>query len=191
MIAPYAAQPITFQDIVERAGLEEYRDREIVDGVWVSKERAGAMSIGHGRFGGNLFGWLWSFLRQNPLGEVYLSETIFVLEADDKGVRIMRKPDIAFVSTARLRPPEASCYTQAPDLVVEVVSPSERVGILRGRLRDYFRYGTQQVWRIYPEDQEVMAYTAMDVYQVFRPGDILTGGELLPGFSVAVADLFR
>ncbi len=68
--------------------LDEYKGMEIVDGMWTPKHEEDGVSIGHGKFGGNVFGFLWNYVRQNPVGVVYMAETIFVLHVDDEGVKI-------------------------------------------------------------------------------------------------------
>ncbi len=183
-------RPITIDDIIATDGLDEYKGMEIVDGVWTPKQRDEMMSIGHGKFGGRLFVPLWLQVEKHKLGEVYMSETIFILHVDENGVRKMRKPDTAFVVAERVKPPESGYYFQAPDLAVEVISPSERVGKIREKLRDYFIYGTQQVWLIYPEDKEIVVRKPGQKPETYRVGDTLPGGDLLPGFALDVAVVF-
>jgi Uma2 family endonuclease len=190
MIDSPALRPITLEDIIESEGLEEYKGKEIVDGVWVNKHDDGYMSIGHGQFGGRLFVPLWTHVESNHLGVVYMSETIFILHVSDQGVRKMRKPDAAFVVSARVKPPEAGYYFQAPDLAIEIISPSDKFGVLRSKLRDYFTYGTQQVWLVYAEDQEIIVHTALDTYTTYGMGSKVPGGDLLPGFELDVAYVF-
>lgn len=184
-------RPITVEDIIATDGLDEYKGMEIVDGVWTPKSRDENMSIGHGKFGGRLFVPLWLHVDRHNLGEVYMSETIFILHVDEKGVRLMRKPDTAFVAAARVKSPEEGYYFQAPDLAVEVISPTERIGALRRKLRDYFKYGTQQVWLLYPDEREIVVHTSVDDAKPYRMGDTLTGGDLLPGFSLDIAAVFE
>jgi Uma2 family endonuclease len=184
-------KPITMQDILATDGLDEYRILEIVDGVWTEKYKHEATSISHGRLGVRLIVALDNHVRPLKLGEVYMGDTLFILHTDENGVRTMRKPDVAFVRAERVRPPESGYYFQAPDLAVEIISPSERIGIVRKKLRDYFTYSTRQVWLVYPADQEIAAYTGFDTYTTYRVGDTLPGGDLLPDFSLDVTALFR
>lgn len=184
-------KPITIEDIIATDGLDEYKGMEIVNGIWTPKEKDEMMSIQHGLLGGRLFVRLWTHVEDNKLGRVYMSETIFILHVDTNRVRTMRKPDTAFVTAARVKPPEDGYYFQAPDLAIEVISPSERIGIIRGKLRDYFTYGTQQVWLVYPEDKEIVVHTSFDDYKTYRVGDTLPGGDMLPGFALDVAKIFE
>ncbi|PJF40369.1 MAG: Uma2 family endonuclease [Chloroflexi bacterium] len=90
----------------------------------------------------------------------------------------------------RVKPPESGYYHQAPDLAVEIVSLSERVGIARQKLRDYFAYGTKQVWLIYGGDKEIVVHQAGQNLNIYTVNDILPGGDLLPGFELSLAELF-
>lgn len=191
MAVPVATKPITLDDLRATDGLDEYKGLEIVDGVWTPKHEGADVSIGHGQFGGNLYGYLWNYLRQNPIGVLYLSETIFVLHINEEGVKKTRKPDIAFVSAARVKPPEAQYYFQAPDLAVEVISPSDlRPGVLHEKLTDYFTYGTQQVWLVYHQEKRIVIQKADGTAATYELGDTLSGGDLLPGFTLDVSSVF-
>jgi Uma2 family endonuclease len=181
---------ITLADITATDGLDEYKGLEIEDGVWVAKHEGEVMSIGHGQFGGRLFVPLWTHVDSNRLGVVYMSETIFILHVDENGVRTLRKPDTAFVSAERVKPPEASYYQQAPDLAVEIVSPTDRVGAVRKKLREYFQYGTREVWLVYPDAKEIVVHKPGQKPITYILGDVLPGGDLLPGFTLDVAFVF-
>ena len=190
MVTPAVTKPITVEDIIATDGLDEYKNKEIVEGVWVEKYKDEMMSIAHGSLGVRIIFALHGHVNTHQLGEVYMADTIFILHVDENGVRTMRKPDTAFVSTSRVKPPESGYYFQAPDLAVEIISPSERIGIVRGKLRDYFKYGTRQVWLFYPYDKEIAVYHSLDDYKTYRVGDSLLGGDLLPGFALDVSALF-
>lgn len=185
-------KPITLEDIIETEGLDEFKDMEIEDGVWVKKYRDEAMSIPHGQFGGRLYVALWNHVETNKLGVVYMADTIFILHVTEQGVRKMRKPDTAFVAANRvIDPKEGNYYFQAPDLAVEIISPSERIGIVRSKLRDYFTYGTKQVWLVYTGDKEIVVHHSFDDYKVYRIGDAIPGEDLLPGFALDVGFVFE
>lgn len=112
-------------------------------------------------------------------------------EDEEDGTELVRKPDIAFVTTERVIPPKkGSCYHQAPDLAVEIISPSERIGRIRKKLREYFTYGTREVWLVYPDDQEIVVYTAADKSTTYKVGDTLPGSDLLPGLALEVGKVF-
>ncbi len=101
----------------------------------------------------------------------------------------VRIPDIAFFRAGRTIPldrlPEG-----APDLAVEVVSPSNTPREIDQRVSDYFAAGCQRVWLVYPEHQEVYVHGLSGVSRR-RGNEILEEPELLPGFSVKVSTLFE
>ncbi|NDJ59894.1 MAG: hypothetical protein GYB67_02145 [Chloroflexi bacterium] len=97
-------KPITMDDVRAADGLDEDKGLEIVAGVWTPRHVAGDASIGHGKYGALLIRRLGDVVETHQLGEVYMSETIFVLHVDAKDVRTIRKPDIAFASNAHVNP---------------------------------------------------------------------------------------
>ena len=101
----------------------------------------------------------------------------------------VRRPDVSFVQAGRELPldklPEG-----APDLAVEVVSPTNTPREIDQRISDYFAAGCQRVWVAYPEDREVYIHGLAGVTR--RCADeLLEDAELLPGFSVKVSSLFE
>lgn len=182
--------PVTLETVVATLDQDAYRGREIIDGDWVAKTRDDEMSIAHGKFGARLIGELVAYTDAHDVGEVYMSETIFVLHVDSEGVRTLRKPDVAFVQKSRVQPLDAGYYMMAPDIAVEVISPSERPGIVQGKLRDYFTYGTQQVWLVYPLEKMIVVQHPSGQADTYRVGDRLAGGVMLPGFELDLKRLF-
>lgn len=79
----------------------------------------------------------------------------------------------------------------APDLVVEVLSPEDRVADLTRKLREYFEIGVRLVWVVDPGTRSVFAYRALTDVREFRDSDRLPGDDVLPGFEVPVAQLFE
>jgi Uma2 family endonuclease len=76
-----------------------------------------------------------------------------------------------------------------PDLAVEVKSPSDSVRQLREKAEYYLQHGTRLVWLIFPAQRIIEVYT-LDEVEILIEGDSLTGGDVLPGFSMPVADVF-
>jgi Uma2 family endonuclease len=125
---------------------------------------------------------LRAFVTSRKLGTV-VSEQAFQLSQ-----RTIRVPDVAFVRSGRRlatdRPIEG-----APDLAVEVVSPSNTPREIDRRISDYFAAGCQRVWVVYPEEKEVYIHGLAGVTR--RGGDdLLEEAEMLPGFSANVSELF-
>ena len=105
----------------------------------------------------------------------------------------VRAPDVSYTLKERFpggNAPEGF-GDLAPDLCVEIISPSERkAGIMR-KVREYFSTGAVQVWHVFPERQEVIVFTSPTDTQTLGTDGILDAGGLLPGFSCLVRDLFE
>lgn len=161
-------------------------DFEVVKGLRVEKEPVGLIenliaSILHAR--------LSPFCRENNLGWA-VSETLFTLPGSGND----RKPDVAFVSFARWpadRPlPWVNAWAVAPDLVVEVISPTDKAVDVIEKVDEYFAGGVRQVWHIYSRVQRVLIFDSPTQVRVLTRGDELTGDPVVPEFRVPVADLF-
>lgn len=99
-------------------------------------------------------------------------------------------PDVAFISKARQPELVHEGYNpNAPDLAVEIVSPTDSERKLRTKVTNYLAAGTL-VWVIYPESKEVEVYAPGKPMQLFNVDGILDGGHVLPGFKLAVKDIF-
>jgi Uma2 family endonuclease len=130
---------------------------------------------------------LLSFVEATALGFV-TAETGFILERDPDTVR---GPDVAFVSFERLAGQDLpDTWLQfAPDLIVEVISPSERPKQIREKVQDWFAGGARRVWLFYPRTRNVYVLRSPTDVQILGPEDTLSGDDVLPGFSCLVADL--
>ena len=105
----------------------------------------------------------------------------------------IRSPDLSLMDVQRLpdgRPP-TDFINGAPDLAIEIVSPSENLKDLVQKLFEYFESGSREVWLLFPERKQVYRYTAPLEVEVLRESDVLTGGEILPAFHVRVGELFE
>jgi Uma2 family endonuclease len=104
------------------------------------------------------------------------------------------KPDVGFTSLAR----EAAvpAYpTIAPDLVVEVVSPSNTLHEFNAKMKIYFEHGTQLVWLVYPESKTVHVYERTEILEkphifILTVDDVIEGGNVLPGLKIQVGKFF-
>ena len=116
-------------------------------------------------------------------------ESGFILARDPD---IVRGPDVFYVRAERIPAdgiPEAF-WNIAPDLAVEVVSPSETADEVRQKVREYLVAGTLLVWEVYPRTREVIAYASDGTARAFGPADTLEAPEVLPGFSCRVSEIF-
>jgi len=107
-----------------------------------------------------------------------------------------RKPDVAFVSFERWPedrpiPYRGNPLDVVPDLMVEVISPTDEAEEVLKKAFEYLQAGARLVWLIYPGVQTIHAYTSPELPpRVFSPNSTLDAGDVLPGFSVPVAALF-
>ncbi len=123
------------------------------------------------------------------LGRVFAAETGFLLQRDPDTVRA---PDVAFVAGDRLGPggAPAGFLELAPDLAVEVVSPSDSAVAIQAKVDDWLAAGTRLVWVVDPETRSVTVHRRARPAAVFREPDVLDGEPVFSDFSVPVRDLF-
>ncbi|MBL8153607.1 MAG: Uma2 family endonuclease [Anaerolineae bacterium] len=167
------------------------RRYELVQGELVEMNPVG---IEHSDICGNAYRALYAFVAQHKLGRVNMDGLIFLLHIDPvTEKRTARIPDASFVRKGRLPKDydRSRPFPGAPDLAIEVVSPDEGADELMGKIRDYLRFGTEQVWVLYPESRELHQFIQGEKgSHIYSEGDRLSGGALLPGFEIRVADLF-
>ena len=132
---------------------------------------------------------LRAFAHSQGLGRVAGADGAFILARDPYTVRI---PDASFVRMDRLPPPEQRrrFLELAPDLAVEVVSPSDSANDVQEKVREYLDYGVQLIWVVHPIQRTVTVYRPDHSAQVLYEDESLDGGDVLPGFSLVVAEIF-
>ena len=182
-------RPITAEDFMEIANSPEYADCrvELDEGRIITMSKP---NVEHGKIAAEIHLEVGMHAKTNNLGHTLISDTAFTLARSDYGGDTVRGIDVAFVSYAKLPglPPKTS-FEGAPDLAVEVISPSNTASDIRRKVRQLLRAGCRMVWVLYPDDREVDVHTAASSITLFE-GDTLTGGDVLPGFELAVADIF-
>lgn len=144
----------------------------------------------HGTAASNLFAMLVIHVRANGLGRVYGDSFGYELIRLPHTVRV---PDLSFVRAERL-PNDGvgpGLLKLAPDLAVEVLSPSETASSLEEKLDDYAAAGTPLVWVVDPIRRTVMVVATNAPVKWLREGDALDGGDIVAGFSCAVVDVFE
>jgi Uma2 family endonuclease len=100
---------------------------------------------------------------------------------------------VYFIRVERVPPsgvPDAF-WTIAPDVAVEVVSPSESAADVQEKVRDYLLAGTPLMWVVYPRSQQVVAHTADGVARTLSGNDLLASDDVLPGFRCMVSQIFE
>jgi len=116
-------------------------------------------------------------------------EAGFILAHDPD---VIRGPDAYYVSAERIPADDESraFWTIAPDLAIEVISPSETADEIRDKVRDFLAAGTLQVWAIYPRTREVVVHTPDGLARTYGSEDVIEYPDILPGFSCKVSELF-
>jgi Uma2 family endonuclease len=134
---------------------------------------------------GNILSALNVYLHTNRgLGLMALPDTEFVIAANDTFI-----PDCCLIAINRLSPAEHKYVQGAPELAIEVVSPSESAAYLRIKTEAYLSNGSRSVWIVFPEVRSVMVYNRDSLREL--KGDQTITDPLLPGFSCPVAAFFR
>lgn len=143
----------------------------------------------HGNLAANIVGPLWAHVAQEQIGNVYIAETGFLLARDPD---VVLAPDAAFVRSDRLPPEEEQdgFLPLAPDLAVEVVSPSDSSDYVTDKVMEYLDAGTSLVWVVQPRRRIVTVYTPDHIGRVLGEADELDGGDVLPGFRLPVTAIF-
>jgi len=143
----------------------------------------------HGRIMAMVVELLSAEVRQRRLGVVLAGDSGFILANSPDTVR---GPDVAFVSRERHeRSGDAvHAFAGAPDLAVEVLSPSTAPAAMHAKVADYLAAGTCRVWVVDPETQTVTVYASLLSPIVRGEDDMLDGEHAIPGFTVRVGEIF-
>lgn len=160
---------------------------ELVDGQLVEQE----MGILEGRVAVLIGGMISAFIESNQLGSAFGSELgyrCFPWEPNK-----IRKPDASFIAADRLT---AEMFTAgfaeiAPDLAIEVVSPNDPYREVETKVDEYLRAGVRLIWVLNPERQLVRVHRLDGTVSEVARGGMLSGEDVLPGFSTPVAPLFE
>jgi Uma2 family endonuclease len=157
---------------------------EVIDDQIVEK----AMGVAEGWIATRLVELLGPFVTANRLGWT-LGEVLF---RTTRSPNKKRRPDVAFVSRERWpldRELPREYFDFAPDLAIEVVSPTDLAVDLHEKIEEYLEAGVKQVWVIYRTTATIEVRDSPGTARILHRGDILDGGSILPGFQLAVADL--
>jgi Uma2 family endonuclease len=158
---------------------------ELVEGQ--IKEMPPATGHSHGRLEFQIAKRLDESAKEKT-GEVMVGEVGIYTERNPDSVRAA---DVLFISHDRLgQAPTEGFLDVPPELVVEIMSPTNSWEDMRSKLKEYFDVGVDTVWIVEPANRAVQVYRGIDDVQTLEEGDVLTGDEPLDGFSVEVADLF-
>jgi len=142
----------------------------------------------HGRIVASITAPLATYVNQEKLGALTGAETGFQIGHDPDTVRA---PDVAFIRAERVPPaPTPGFFQGAPDLAVEVLSPSDLAGAFLAKVHDWLAAGCRAVWVVDPGSRTVSVYRSRDEKIVWNVSDELTGDDIVPGFILPVAQIF-
>lgn len=142
----------------------------------------------HGWVVMNVAGPMMVFAKDHKLGYTFGAETGFVIGRDPDTVRA---PDVAFVTADRIADrPTAKFFPGPPDLAVEVLSPGDTASEVQEKAEAWLNSGCHEVWLIDPRRKSATRLTPAEGSIIQQSVETLTS-DLLPGFSLAVAELFK
>ena len=160
---------------------------QLIKGVLCMMSPAGSE---HGRIAGRIFTRLAVHVETLGLGITYAAETGFRIAVSPDTVRA---PDAAYVSHHRLASiePTRGYLPLAPDLVIEVISPSDSYSEVEAKVTDWLEAGSRIVLVADPENRLLKAYRSASDICTFRSGQIFESGEVCGNFTLAVDDAFK
>lgn len=165
---------------------DDDRRYELIRGELLTMAPAGEE---HGLIAHELALSLGQHVKGRDLGRVYAAETGFKLSSNPDTVRA---PDIAFISRANFEDtaPSHTFREGAPDLVVEVISPNDRASEVEIKVRDWLSHGAKMVVTVNPRAKLVTVYRGPDNIHMLSEGDVLDGGDVVPGWQLPLDELF-
>src|SRR4030095_9180537 len=178
------ATELTADDLLQKPH-DGYRC-ELSKGELIKEPPAGNI---HGRRTMRL-GWrLARHVEANDLGVVFAAETGFRLATDPDTVRA---PDVAFITKTRIKEVGEfeGFWPGAPDLAVEVMSPGDSSAEVGEKVEEYLDAGAKAVWVVEPRRRAILVYRSLTDITILTDEDTLDGGEIIPGFSCCVAEVF-
>ena len=160
----------------------ELSEGKIVGLPYTNRQHSETMSL--------LVANLVPFVYGNKLGRVYCCADGFVLERKGNGEDSAPRIDIAYINAATAPDPDYQDLIEgAPDLAVEVMSPSNTVSEINLKIRQLLDAGARAVWIVDPATCSVQVHSAQGIIML-REEETLSGGDILPGFEIKVADIF-
>ncbi len=141
----------------------------------------------HGVIAANIVTEIKIYLKQHPIGRVAV-EARYRIPTDEHNSRL---PDVSFTSSERTLPlVKKGAVPQMPDLAIEIKSPDQSFKEMREKADYYLANGSRMVWVVYPEKHLVEVHEADD-FEILTEQDVISGGEVLPDFTLAVNEIFE
>ena len=136
-----------------------------------------------------LSGLLWVYHQAHPEIRWFSGDPGFLLTRDPD---LLLAPDLAAVHAEHLPAdfPRRLFFDVVPDLAIEILSPSERLGQITDKVNAYLDVGVQMIWLVNPAHRSVTVHSPDQHTRILEGDDILDGGEVLLEFRLPLADLF-
>ncbi len=142
----------------------------------------------HGEYAGIIFSHLLAFVRKHGLGRVSVEAGYRLFHNPD----LVRGPDVSFLESARLVGQRTESFIDGPPtLAVEVVSPGDLWFEIEDKVRLYLEAGTKAVWLVEPQRRALIVRRSDGAPVTYIEGDIVPGGEILPGFELPIKEIFE
>ena len=181
MTVALPSTPLTPDDLTR---LEDEGLYELVDGKLVEKPMSRIASLSAGR----ITTALSNHVERGNLGDVLPEQTFQCFPRDRN---LIRRPDVAFITSTRtIGLPDEGHLPIAPDIAVEVVSPTDRIYELDEKLDDYRSAGVKLVWVVNPNSRSMRVHRLDHSVTELCESDILNGESVLPNFAIRVSELF-
>jgi Uma2 family endonuclease len=174
----------TEEDVLKARSGPWKRICELIDGTLVEKD----MSTNEGFLSGVILHFIWVYLDVNDLGLAFPGDAHLRLRPG-----LIRVPDVSFVPWNRIpneELPDDPIASLAPELAVEVITPNNTKREIELKLADYFAVGCKLAWIIDPETKTAKVYNSAKRFKELDETGTLEGGKVLPGFKLALADIF-
>ncbi len=178
---------LTGDDLLEIVAENPGKRFELIEGELIEMSPTG---FDHGKFEFLVALVLADYNKSHKWGTILTGETGFYTRGDDKTVRAA---DVAFISYEKIPAGEShpGYGKVAPELVVEVVSPSDRAGEIENKVQEWLDFGVLLVWVVYPQNRRVHVHSDGKQFTILNADDAITGGDVLPGFSAKVNQFFE
>ncbi len=174
----------TVEEFEEFLTQTENKDRlfELIDGEIVEQ----VPTETHGEIAGEFFVYLREFVRPRKLGRVTLEATHRIPEDKYNS----RRPDVSFIAGKRPSVEEGAVL-RMPDLAFEVKSPSQTYNEMREKAKYYIANGVRMAILAFPEKRMVEVYAPNVDVEILLEHETISGRDVLPGFTLAVRDIFK
>lgn len=164
---------------------------EVINGEIVEMSPVGGL---HQFIARNILFLLQAYVQEHQNGEMMLDGFIYLMHNDGNRLKGAFVPDISFIRTKNIpstwdikRP-----FPGAPDLAVEVMSPDDKAATILQKVRAYLNAGTEQVWVVYPEEQELHQFVRGETeVRVYSRDGLIDTGTLFPGLTLQHRDVFK